>query len=32
MSIDLTLSQLLALLKELFSLPKETEWVEFKRK
>src|SRR5690625_7648607 len=31
MSIDLTLPQLLALLKELCSLPKETEWVEFKR-
>lgn len=31
MPIDLTLSQLLALLKELCSLPKETEWVEFKR-
>lgn len=31
MPIDLTLPQLLALLKELCSLPKETEWVEFKR-
>ena len=31
MPVDLTLPQLLALLKELCSLPKETEWVEFKR-